>query len=158
MKEELDGTLFGASNTCFGCSVDHPFGFRLKFTKESSDTVVAHCVPKAHYQGAPGMMHGGLVTTLADEVGAWALVACLDRFGFTTQLKARFVRPVRVEVDTVITARVLKAGHRLVNLSVEVRQKDVCALFEMTFAVLEKSSAEKMLEAPLPEAWLRFCR
>ena len=48
------------------------------------------------YQGPPGIMHGGLVTALADEVGAWAIIALLGKFGFTGQVEAKLRGPVRV--------------------------------------------------------------
>ena len=34
--------------------------------------------PDDRYQGPPGIMHGGLVTTLADEVAAWAIIGVLE--------------------------------------------------------------------------------
>jgi uncharacterized protein (TIGR00369 family) len=154
----FDGTLFGKENACFGCGPTHAIGFRVQVEKQSDDSVRALFVPGEQFQSAPGIMHGGLVTTLADEVGAWALVACLDRFGFTTQLSARFIKPVRIGVEAAVDARLIKVGSRLVRVEVAVSQSALCASFEMTFAVLEQNSAEAMLGAPLPEAWLRFCR
>jgi hypothetical protein len=34
-----DGHLFGAGQPCFGCSPDHPTGFRLTFTRESDEMI-----------------------------------------------------------------------------------------------------------------------
>ena len=68
--------------SCFGCSPTHPTGFRLEFDKEG-DVVTTRFVPKTEHQGPPGILHGGLVTTLADELAAWTIIATrLTRSGF----------------------------------------------------------------------------
>ena len=64
---QLDPALFGADSACFGCSPTHPIGFHLRFEKED-DVVRTRFVPHQQLQGPPGIMHGGLVTTLGDEI------------------------------------------------------------------------------------------
>ena len=68
MLERMDGHLFGEDQACFGCGPKHPFGFHLKFEREG-DQILTRFLPGPQYQGPPGIMHGGLVMTLADEVG-----------------------------------------------------------------------------------------
>src|SRR4029079_19140855 len=89
-----DGTLFGERNRCFGCGPNHPFGFRLDFRVEG-DEVVTDFVPTEAHESAPTVMHGGLVTTLADELAGWVVIALRDKFGFTGKMKSRFAWPVR---------------------------------------------------------------
>ncbi|MFT3767835.1 MAG: hypothetical protein QM820_20485 [Minicystis sp.] len=73
METPLDPHLFGSGQPCFGCSPEHPIGLRLAFTRRD-DEVVTTFVPGEQYQGPPGLMHGGLVTTLADE--GWRCGRC----------------------------------------------------------------------------------
>ncbi|MBM4357286.1 MAG: hypothetical protein FJ096_04175 [Deltaproteobacteria bacterium] len=70
----LDPHTFGREQPCFGCAPDHPTGFHLEFEREG-DAVRTRFVPSPHHQGPPGILHGGLVTTLADELAAWTIVA-----------------------------------------------------------------------------------
>ena len=79
VPDVVDGKIFGAGQPCFGCGPDHPFGFRLQFV-QADDEVVCQFTPGERYQGPPGVMHGGLVSTLVDEVGAWAPVMLLGKF------------------------------------------------------------------------------
>jgi len=152
----LDGRLFGEDNPCFGCSVNHPHGFHLSFTREGEE-VVSHFTPGAQYQGPPGIMHGGLVMTLADEVAAWALVAGLHKFGFTAQVDGKFKRPVRIGVDTELRAHIVKASFRVVRVVASIRQQgESCYEGNFVFALMDQAGAEKLLQAPLPEAWKRF--
>src|SRR5438045_314133 len=91
----LDGHLFGEGQPCFGCGPSHPVGFRLRFEREGT-AVTTRFVPDDRYQGPPGIMHGGLVLTLADEIAAWAVIGVLGKFGFTGQVEAKLRAPVRV--------------------------------------------------------------
>jgi uncharacterized protein (TIGR00369 family) len=153
-----DGSLFGPDQPCFGCSPTHPSGLRLAFEREGDD-VVTRFTPGERHQGPPGIMHGGLVTVLADELAAWVLVLLREKFGFTAELKARLLRPVRLGREVEGRARILRETHRVVRIAVELRQEGALAYAaEATFALLDRGGAEKLLERPLPEAWQRYCR
>lgn len=154
----LDGHIFGAGQPCFGCAPDHPFGFRLAFERIESG-VSTHFVPDARYQGPPGIMHGGLVVTLADEVAAWAIIAELGKFGFTAEMQARFQKPVRIGLEVAASARLLRSVRGISTVGVSLEQ-DTKAVFAATmkFAVMDVAGAEALLGGPLPEAWRRFAR
>jgi acyl-coenzyme A thioesterase PaaI-like protein len=154
----LDGTLFGEGQPCFGCSPDHPFGFRLRFTV-AGDAVVTRFTPSVRHQGPLGLMHGGLVTTVADETAAWAVLATTGKFGFTTGFEARLLNGVRVGQEAEARGWVTKPGSRVVRVAVVVRQAgEDCFTGAFTFALLDRGGAEKLLGGPLPDEWARFCR
>ena len=156
--DRLDGSLFGPNNRCFACSPDHPTGLRLAFHVEG-DEVVTRFVPGSVHEGAPAVMHGGLVTTVADEVGCWALIALRGKFGFTGTMSSRFPRAVRVGREVEGRARITQESTRLMHVDVRLRQDGAeCFTSTMSFVVLDQSGAEKMLGGPLPEAWKRFFR
>lgn len=158
MLERLDGQLFGENQPCFGCGPNHPFGFHLKFELDGK-AVVTRFVPGPQYQGPPGIMHGGLVMTLADEVGAWALLAFKEKFGFTASVQGKLRRPVRIGIDTEGRAWIIRESSRVVRVAVRISQGgEECFGAELGFVLMDKYSAEKLLQGPMPEEWLRFCR
>jgi uncharacterized protein (TIGR00369 family) len=158
MSERLDGSMFGPAQPCFGCAPDHPIGLRLSFTREG-DEIVTRFTPSERHQGPPGIMHGGLVATLADEVGAWALIGVLGKFGFTGQMSGKLHRPARVGVEIEGRGRVVKPGTRVVDVAVALSQEGVQVYTgELRFVLLDEKGAERMLGGPLPEAWKRFTR
>ena len=136
MEEEvpLDSELFGREQPCFGCSPSHPIGFHLRFARRGEE-VVTRFTPGEQYQGPPGVLHGGLATTLADEIAAWALIAHKGRFGFTVDIKARLCKPVRIGVEVEGTERIVKDGSRVVRTAVELhQQKTLCYQSDFTCA------------------------
>ena len=154
----LDGSLFGPNNRCFACSPDHPTGLHLKFEVDGEE-VVTRMSPAAAHQGAPGLMHGGLVTTVADEVGCWAVIALRGKFGFTGTMTSRFPRPVRIDRELEGRAKITKESSRVVHVDVRILQESIeCFSSVMSFIVLDQRGAEKMLGGPLPEAWRKFFR
>jgi acyl-coenzyme A thioesterase PaaI-like protein len=154
----LDGSLFGPGNRCFACGPDHPTGLRLKFHVEG-DGVVTRFIPAAEHQGAPGIMHGGLVTTVADEVGCWAIIALRGKFGFTGTMTSRFARALRVGRETEGRATITRESTRIVHVDVRLRQDGAeCFSSTMSFIILDQSGAQQMLGGVLPEAWKRFFR
>ncbi|MCU0695456.1 MAG: PaaI family thioesterase [Myxococcaceae bacterium] len=156
--EPLDGRLFGDGQPCFGCSPTHPHGFHLAYRREG-DEVVTTFLPGALHQGPVGIMHGGLVSTLADESAAWAVIAATGKFGFTTSFTAKLHQAVRIGVEVEARAKVTSASSRIVKSTVVIRQagRD-CFTGDFVFVLLDKAGAEKLMGGPIPAAWERFCR
>lgn len=155
---ELDPHVFGEGQPCFGCSPDHPIGFHLQF-REDNGEVVTSFTPGEHYQGPPGIMHGGLVSTLADEIAAWAIIGMLGKFGFTAQMTCKFAKPVRIGVPLEGRSKITRETSRIVQVAVGITQaEEACFTGDFTFVLLDRAGAEKMLGRSLPEAWARFAR
>lgn len=156
--EPLDGTLFGDDQPCFGCGPKHPNGMHLRFERDG-DEVVSRFTPTVLHQGPPGIMHGGLVATFADEVAAWALVVGLGKFGFTVSFDARYRKAVRVGEEIVGRARVVGPAKRLVSVDARVLQGgEVAFTGAFKFALLDRASTERVIGGPLPDAWARWSR
>ncbi len=156
--EPLDPNLFGASSPCFGCSPAHPIGLRLRFERVG-DAIVTRYVPPEQFQGPPGVLHGGLATTLADEIAAWTVVGLRHRFGFTGAIDARLRRPIRIGREVVGRGHIAEDRGRVVKVAVTLHQDDALALEgRFTFALLDRAAAERLLGAELPEAWRRLAR
>ncbi len=155
---ELDPHLFGDGQPCFGCAPDHPTGFRLRFARED-DAVTTRFIPETTHQGPPGLMHGGLVMTLADEIGAWTIVGLLGKFGFTATFGAKLRKPVRIGVEVVGSGRISRPSPRIVTVQVVLEQAGERAFqADIGFVLVDEGGAEKLLGGPIPEAWRQFCR
>jgi acyl-coenzyme A thioesterase PaaI-like protein len=155
---KLDGHLFGAGQPCFGCGPDHPIGFHLAFERDG-DAIVTRFTPGPQYQGPPGLMHGGLIFTLADELGAWTILGLKGKFGFTTSFDGRVARGVKIGVEVVGRGTIARDTRRLVDVAVSLSQDGVEAYTgTLRFALVDRAAAEKLLGGPIPEAWERFCR
>src|SRR5438128_5439488 len=155
---DLDGSLFGPGQPCFGCGPDHPSGFRLRFRVEG-DEIVTRFTPTDRHQGPPGVMHGGLVFTVADELAAWAVIARLGKFGFTTRFAGKLQKPVRPGAEVEGRARIVRSTTRTAEVETSLHQRsELVFAASFTFVLPDRAGAEKLLGAALPDTWQRFAR
>jgi uncharacterized protein (TIGR00369 family) len=102
-----------SSDYCFACGQDNEHGMRLRIVP-TEDGCRAVFTPPRRFEGFHGMVHGGIVATLLDEVIAWA---CRLRGynGLTAELTVRYKKPVPVNEPVELIGRVLNEHGKLVH-------------------------------------------
>ena len=78
---------------CFACSPDSEIGLRMRFHKDGED-VVCRWQPRQELEGYTGVLHGGIQTTLMDEIASWWVFVNRGTAGATAHLDVDFRRPV----------------------------------------------------------------
>src|SRR5262249_55240540 len=101
-REEL---RFPSDGGCFGCSPSNPLGLRLTF-RRAGETVTARHTIAEHFQGAPGVAHGGIVAALLDEVSCAAVFFLRGHWVVTGELSVRYVKPCPVGRPLELAARI----------------------------------------------------
>ena len=96
-------------NGCFGCSVSNPIGLKLTF-EESEHFLHAVWEPSPEYQGYKNVLHGGIIATLLDEIGAWCVSVKAGTSGVTSSLTVKYLKPAYISkgsftLDAEITSR-----------------------------------------------------
>jgi acyl-coenzyme A thioesterase PaaI-like protein len=95
---------------CFVCGVANPLGLNLKFyTLQQGEVIAEYTVPE-NYQGYPGLVHGGIVAAMLDEVAGRVFfgVEKNPRFMFTARLDVRYRMNVPVGQPLRIVGRIGK--------------------------------------------------
>jgi acyl-coenzyme A thioesterase PaaI-like protein len=83
------------SNHCFVCGRENPYGLHLKFYESSPGEVIVEYTVPEQYQGYPGVVHGGVVAAMLDEVtGRTLMGGSPPRFMFTARLDVRYRKNV----------------------------------------------------------------
>lgn len=104
-------TLQPNSQHCFVCGVSNPFGLKLRFYQTSPGEVKADCTITEEYQGYPGVVHGGVVAAMLDELAGRCMMGIESpRFMYTARLEIRYRKnvPVGERLHLVGTAGVSK--------------------------------------------------
>lgn len=95
------------SFNCFGCSQDNHAGLKLKF-EVSDENVVFSSVQLCHiYESFPGVIHGGIVATLLDEVMAQAAYIFRNQPSMTVGLRIRYLQPMRTNHSYLASAKIV---------------------------------------------------
>jgi acyl-coenzyme A thioesterase PaaI-like protein len=103
-----------SSRSCFVCGVANPVGLQLKFYATAPGEVTASITPPEHYQGYPGVLHGGIVAAILDETAGRAHMGTFPpRFMFTAKLEIRYRKNVPVGQPLKIVGRAGKDRGRI---------------------------------------------
>jgi acyl-coenzyme A thioesterase PaaI-like protein len=103
---------------CFGCGDEN--GLRLpRPLEEGLREYEAYVVFGERHQGGPGLVHGGIVSAALDE--ACGLLATWYRFpAVTARLFVRFRRPVPINTELLLRARLDDAHGRRLRVSADL--------------------------------------
>jgi uncharacterized protein (TIGR00369 family) len=119
---------------CFGCGRQNPIGLKLTFY-EDGEQVWAPWTPQREHQGYEGIVHGGLITTVLDEVMGWAIYV-RQLWAVTGSMNVRFRKPVPVGEALTARAWVASVSGRKVDVRAQLTRNsdgqilaDATALF-----------------------------
>ncbi|WP_378954382.1 PaaI family thioesterase [Pelosinus sp. sgz500959] len=122
---------------CFGCGKENPIGLQLEFI-EKDESYMTTFVPRPEHQGYDGIMHGGLVSTILDEV----MARYIHKKGFnavTARLDVRFRQPTPIGKKLTAIARITGKRGNMYEVVGEIMLPDgtITAQGKATIAVLE---------------------
>jgi acyl-coenzyme A thioesterase PaaI-like protein len=83
------------SKHCYACGLENSRGFALRFYQNQENEVRCRVTLPSEYQGYPGIVHGGVVATIMDEVLGRAGMTGEDyEFMVTANLEIKYRKPV----------------------------------------------------------------
>lgn len=113
------------SNDCFACGLKNEYGLRLSFYETGPDEVRVQVTIPKRYQGYPGVVHGGIVATMLDEVVGRALMIGEElEFWQTGRLTVRYRKNVPIGEPLTIIGRVVRRRGRVAESRAELRLPD----------------------------------
>jgi acyl-coenzyme A thioesterase PaaI-like protein len=111
---EAEGFPFEfAAHNCFACGTLNTNGLGLVLHLEHGRSWTELTLDR-RFEGWEGIAHGGIVSTILDEVMAWSLVAA-DNWGVTARLSVEFRRPVPIETPIRADGWVARSRRRVVD-------------------------------------------
>lgn len=103
------------SRMCFICGLENPVGLHLHIYEISPGIVESRYIAPEHFQGYPGVLHGGIVGAIIDELSGRALMGSdpmNPRFMFTAKLEIRYRKNVPIGKELKIIGKALKSKAR----------------------------------------------
>lgn len=113
MTDSDEHKLQPNSRHCFVCGLGNHDGLRLRFYETGPGEVSAEYTVPEKFEGYPGLVHGGIVTAMLDEVTVRAHIkGDPPRFMYTAKLEIKFRRNVPIEQPLRIVGQVEKSKSR----------------------------------------------
>lgn len=102
------------ASMCYICGRDNPIGLKMTFYDDGLDTVKSTVTPAEHFQGYPGVLHGGVVASILDEVvGRSVMASDHHRFMMTANMTVQYRHPVPIGVELTAIGRVERLNRRV---------------------------------------------
>jgi len=109
------------SRSCFVCGLENPVGLHLAFYSTGPGEAACDYVAPDHYQGYPGVVHGGIVASMLDEIlGRAAMETDSDRFMMTAKLEIRYRQPIPIGVPLRLVGRLVSRRGRAANATGQI--------------------------------------
>jgi uncharacterized protein (TIGR00369 family) len=83
------------NDNCFACSANNPSGLKMEFFTDGERVLSWPTVPE-HLSGWGRIVHGGVITTMLDEIMGWSALHLLKRMTLTKSITVDFLKPVYV--------------------------------------------------------------
>jgi acyl-coenzyme A thioesterase PaaI-like protein len=113
------------SKNCFACGLGNEHGLGLQFYEINGDELVAEYVVPEHFEGFPGIVHGGIIASMLDEMlSRAAMIGETNRFRMTAKLEIRYRAPVPTGQLLKLRAVIEKRRGRISFTKAELRLPD----------------------------------
>lgn len=125
-------------HNCFACGNANPIGLNLSFYRQG-DYVCSDITLEKNYEGWENMAHGGIVSTLLDEVMSWAVLYFRRIFFVTRTIKIKYLRPVPLHRLLTVKAGMIEGQNRRLCKArglIQDEDENILARGEATFAIL----------------------
>lgn len=103
---------------CFGCGTLNPHGLHLEIFGNETE-VWADFTGGREHEGYAGLLHGGIVAALLDEVLGWSFFG-RGVWAVTTRLALTYRGPVPIGTPVRVTARLARDRGRLLEATGEI--------------------------------------
>ncbi len=113
---------FKRDDYCFACGKKNKYGLKLDIQTDQGSSKATIKFPD-YTQGYNGIVHGGILATILDEMAVYAGVSLGKKF-VTAELTVRFKKPVKTGVEYIGEGKVIQDRGRFIRTSSIIRDPD----------------------------------
>eukprot|EP00698_Gefionella_okellyi_P016502 TRINITY_DN4723_c0_g1_i1.p1 TRINITY_DN4723_c0_g1~~TRINITY_DN4723_c0_g1_i1.p1 ORF type:complete len:199 (+),score=22.85 TRINITY_DN4723_c0_g1_i1:152-748(+) len=132
---------------CFGCASHNPAGLKLTFFANRKQEV--GCVYKASsdHVSFAGIVHGGILATVIDDLSYYCLLYHVGRPGLTTNVNVNYRKPAFAKNELTGLSVLASQDERQAVIGVRLLDSSgaVCAEGTTTYALVNKTVFERIV-------------
>jgi acyl-coenzyme A thioesterase PaaI-like protein len=139
---------------CFICGMENPVGLHLHIYETEPGVVETTYVAPDHFQGYPGVLHGGIVGAIIDEISGRALMGSdpmNPRFMFTAKLEVKYRQNVPIGKPLKIIGRAGKSKSRSAEAWAGIYEAETGELLAEGITLLMNVPADQIDTSQLSE-------
>ncbi len=110
-------------NECFACGQNNPIGLKLQFEYEDNHAIANWECPQ-QYAGYPGLIHGGIVSTLLDEAMAKIVIKNVGE-AVTGKMSVTFRNPLYIGEKVTLIGEISEVKGKIIKTKAKIMSKDM---------------------------------
>jgi len=114
---------------CFVCGEENPFGLKITFFKDKNK-VKAEFIPESKHQGFRGIVHGGILFSILDEIMGRTAIITKGVMTLTVEINIKYRKKALVGKKIIFTAQMTKDLGRMIEAQAKARLEDGTLLTE----------------------------
>jgi len=118
---------------------------------EEDEEIISDWQPKPHFAGYGHVLHGGIISTLMDEIASWYVFTKLKTAGVTYKLEVRYLSPVFINKGKItLRASIKESQKRLADIDVKLYDNDgqLCSKGVIGYFIFPEKWAKEKLYYP----------
>jgi uncharacterized protein (TIGR00369 family) len=134
------------THNCFACSPINAYGLQMKFYTDEESVLSWLSVPN-HLCGWNNLVHGGVLSTILDEIMSWTAMYKLKHITVTRNMTVEFIKPVHVGEQLRAQGHIREVERqRNAEMEGAIYNEDgeLCAKASGTFALIKPNVAKRM--------------
>ncbi len=143
-----------SSRTCFLCGRENDFALKIDwYSDPENEEVVADFSIPEHFNGYPGIAHGGIVSAVLDETAGRAILlnGFEDNFTVTMKLEVTFRKPTPTQSPLKAVGRILETRTGVWKVGSEIRLPDGQVTAEcVAYVVRPPAEVDKKIKEETP--------
>ena len=146
MRKIKNPYLHREGYNCFGCCPDNPVGLHMEFFEEG-DEIISFWRPQEYYQGWVGVMHGGILATLIDEICGWVVTRKLQTAGMTSKLEVKYSKSLSTAHNQLTIRAKITSIHGCwvtIDSTIENANGEVCVEGQSVYYAFNEEKAKEM--------------
>ena len=114
-EKKIIGELQPNSRHCFVCGLENPVGLKLRIYRTEPGVIETSFTAPEHFQGYPGVLHGGIVASILDEISGRAQMGdpSVPRFMFTGKIEVKYRKNVPIGKPLKIIGKAGKSSGKM---------------------------------------------
>ncbi len=160
-EETCRRRVLGAQNVsrmCLVCGVENTWGLKGRFYELDGAELLGIFQPLEAHQSYPGRLHGGIASAILDEtIGRAILIGNPDSWGVTVELSLRYRKPIPLDQEVRVVARITRDTSRLFEGTGEIVLGDGTVAVQASGTYL-KMPIERIAEGDFSEEWFADTR
>jgi uncharacterized protein (TIGR00369 family) len=136
---------------CFICGKDNPIGLKIEFEMKDGKATGEY-TPIRHFEGYKDVLHGGIISSLLDEVMAYAVFS-QGLVAVTTHMEVKFRKAAKIGEKLVLEGHIVKDRGKLILVEGNVTNQagEIVAIGKAKFFKVEGEMREQLLRGLVME-------